>query len=449
MRRAIPRPNDAGGVKITIGNKNVDPSHKRYYIFGQQNQPFPIGMFAGVPSFGPWQYQMKQYQRGQEMAMTRSPVPYNPQQQMSTGSSPMLSSPEQQIPMARSPMRSRFWNRAAPQRGVARSFGSDEEWGTRSTPRFYDPLLSRSPMRVPMDPIYAQMRANEDSGEPGRPVKGRFQYGIQPGNGPPFLGYASIPIMQPVPISDGGVGHEMMQREEEGTDARGAVPFNNGVPGIVQGTEEEAPGSRGSVRMPMGSGELNYDTGGSDETLMRESFTDSSYTSGRTVGQQEDATTDFEKMTGPENYVPAPFYKSPMYNPHESEDYFPDGTNQKFRQAENEYLQKNGYTNPADSYKENSFGNPSGPYKENVKSAEGNAAQLYEDEVQQEQQDEEDEARKRGNLAGTHLDIHGNKLDSTPDGKFMFTKEHVGFGPITVEAKTAKSDMKDPSDDDR
>lgn len=393
-------------------------------------------MFAGVP-VGPWQINR----------MQREPL---------MGSFNRYS----MMPQARLPQ-TRGWNRDAPQQGVTRSFRVADEWGTRASPRYFDPYLTGSPVRAPMNPLYVQMRANEFTGEPGQPTRGKFQYGIQPGNGPPFLGYASVPIMQPVPMSDadanqpqfdgdGGMerGFEGGQNTAEGF-ARGSVPFNyeannepapnngNNVPGLVRGTEQEVfDPTMQRVFLPG-----NPDEGMSqipEEGIGSGSRDESGPSAMRSMEPQEDASDDFERISDPEKYVPAPFYRPPSYNPHETEDFFPDGTNEKFHQEEDAYLQQNGYS-PR-----------SVPYREQVKSREGNAAEIYEDEKRQEEQrEEEEEQRKRANLRSTtRIDINGNKIEEGSDGKFVLTKEHVGFGPITVEAKTAKSAMKDPGDDD-
>jgi len=176
-----------------------------------------------------------------------------------------------------------------------------------------------------------------------------------------------------------------------------------------------------------------------EEGFEREISDESGSSAARSVGPLEDASEDFQKITGPENYVPAPFYRPPAYNPHESEDFFPDGTNEKFRQRQNMPFQRNGYRDPQ------------APYNEVVRDPEGQAAEIYEDEKQQEEEKEvQEQERKRGTLkSATRIDVNGNKIEEDSDGKFVLTKEHVGFGPITVEAKTAKSAMKDPSDDDK
>ena len=432
-RKTIPRPEEA---PKTVVKNPLGLGHKRYFISGQR---YPLGMFAGVP-IGPWQFD----NRGQ-MPIMRSlnQFPMMPSARLPTG-----------------------FNRAAPQTGVTRSFNGADEWGARASPRYFDPMLTGSPVRVPMNPLYAQMRANEFTGEPGLPTRGKFQYGIQPGNGPPFLGFASVPIMQQVPMNNEranhpgfpGMGGEMeggfQGAQEDGGFSRGGVPFNygqnegatsengNDIPGLVQGTAQEIPNSRQPVGLPV-NGEMENHKQlmglNQEESFESETMDESASNSIRSMNPQEDASDDFERITGPERYVPAPFYRPPTYNPHESEDFFPDGTNGKMRQQEHEYLQKSGFTGPQ-----------SEPYKEDVKGPEGNAAEIYEDERQQEeQQQEEEEERKRNNLRKTtRIDINGNKIEEGPDGRFSLTKEHVGFGPITVEAKTAKSAMKDPSDDD-
>lgn len=431
-RKSIPKPDPktkGSGDKKSATLQGL----KRYFIYGQQPS-YPVGMFAGVP-IGPWQFNNRGRMPGLS-AFSRFPMM-----------------------AARSPLPSPHsgWDIAAPQQGIARSIHRADEWGARAAPRYFDPVLTGSPVRVPMNPLYAQMRANEFAGEPGQPTRGKFQYGIQPGNGPPFLGFASVPIMQPVAMSDartsqpgfpesGGMDGGFEGGQEEGGYSRGDVPSNfeqndrpgSNVPGLVRGMTQELPGSNGPEAVPVNGamGSVREGLGGGlEQELMEESGPNFA----RNMGPQEDASDDFERISDPEKYVPAPFYRPPMYNPHESEEFFPDGTNEKFRHDESEYLERKGYSSRS-----------SGPYNEDVKSAEGNAAEIYEDEKRQEEQEQqEDEERKREHLKGTtSIDINGNKLEQGPDGRFAFTKEHVGFGPITVEAKTAKSALKDPSEED-
>ena len=437
-RKTIPKPTN--GASSPGGNlkKLPDLGHKRYFISGLQQQQYPISMFAGVP-IGPWQLNS----RGQMPVMR----PFSGFPMMAQG-----------LPSA--------VNQEVPQQGFVRSINRADEWGVRAAPRYFDPRATGSPIGAPINPIYAQMRANEYTEEPGLPTRGKFQYGIQPGNGPPFMGFASVPIMQPVPMGDdigngrpgfpgyGGMGGDFEAGEETGGYSRGMVPMNYGpngesapgrsnmVPGLVQGTAQQIPGSRKPVGLPMEGGMANsgqlyglYQ----EEGFGREMVDESGSNPARSNGPQEDASEDFEKITGPENYVPAPFYRPPSYNPHESEDFFPDGTNERYKQDENAYFQKN------------RFPYSQGPYKEEVRGSEGNAAEFYEDEKRQEEEKEvQEEEKKRGTLRSTttRIDVNGNKIEEDPDGKFILTKEHVGFGPITVEAKTAKSAMKDPSEDD-
>jgi len=437
-RKMIPRP--SGYVKKASSTmKASDLDHKRYLIFGQQQQQhFPVGMFAGIP-IGPWQFN------------NRGMMPV-----------PRLFSRYPMMPQVNMPS---SFERAGPQQGFTRSINSADEWGVRAAPRYFDPTTTGSPIRVPLNPLYAQMRANEYTGEPGLPTRGKFQYGVQPGNGPPFLGFAPVPIMQPIPMGDmrdrqlgipedGAMGGGFETEQEGEGYSRGVVPFNNrrndeteqnqenAVPGLIHGTAHEIPGSRGPVGLPMdGAMANNVPMFGlnQEEGFEREISDESGSSAARSVGPLEDASEDFQKITGPENYVPAPFYRPPAYNPHESEDFFPDGTNEKFRQRQNMPFQRNGYRDPQ------------APYNEVVRDPEGQAAEIYEDEKQQEEEKEvQEQERKRGTLkSATRIDVNGNKIEEDSDGKFVLTKEHVGFGPITVEAKTAKSAMKDPSDDDK
>ena len=446
-RKEIPKPASDVTEKSKATQNTKDSSKKRYFILGSQQDRLPLGMFTGVPGIGPWQYRLNQeaMMRSGELMARQNPF---------------------RVPPA--PIE--------PQPGSVRSFGGPNEWGTRASPRYYDPILAGSPVRVPMNPIFAQMRANEYTGEPGRPAKGRFQYGIQPGNGPPFLGFKSVPIMEAVPVNgmqairpdvsdnreqdpseagapDAGFagGFERGMQNEQGGDqySRREMPFNiergqesfgdhqPSIPGLIQESEQHAPETRGSVGLPMMNGGENFGQNGMEENLPQATYEQNTFTSRNSMAPQEDATGDFERMSGPENYVPAPFYRPPSYNPHETEQYFPDGTNDKFKEAEKQYLQKNGYTGPEK------------PYREEIHGSEGDAAELYQDESRQEQEQEEEEERKRGHLRDTKIDVNGNKIEMGSDGKFMYTKEHVGFGPITVEAKTARSGLKDPSDNDK
>ena len=415
-------------------NKISALDHKRYYIFGKQEQ-YPLGMFAGIP-ISPWQLNNRA-QMPVMMAQNRLPI--------------------QGLPGG--------FDRAAAQPGFTRSINRADEWGARAVPRYFDPRATGSPIRVPLNPIYAQMRANEYTGEPGLPARGKFQYGIQPGNGPPFMGFVSVPIMQQVPMGNpgimhpgfpdnGGMGGDFEDGEDVGGYSRGSMPFNYGkndqtatrrahtVPGLVGGTEQEVSNSNEPVGFAMdeGMGHNGQSFGpNQEEGFEREMLDESASNAGRSEAPQEDASEDFAKITGPENYVPAPFYRPPSYNPHESEDFFPDGTNQKFQHGENSFFQKNGYSGSQ------------GPYKEAVEGPEGNAAEIYEDEKRQEEEKEmENQEKERATQRSTtRIDVNGNKIEEDSDGKFILTKEHVGFGPITVEAKTAKSAMKDPSDDDK
>lgn len=441
-RKVIPKPSKTslpgGNVK-----KLLDLGRKRYFITGPQQQQYPVGMFAGIP-IGPWQFN----NRG-EMPVMR---PFSRLPMMAP-----VRWPTQVLPSAA--------NSEVPQQGFVRSINSADEWGVRAAPRYFDPRATGSPIRVPINPIYAQMRANEYTGEPGLPTRGKFQYGVQPGNGPPFIGFASVPIMQPVPIGDvrnshpgfpenGVMGGDFEAGEEAGGYSRQMVPMNYGqndesapghanmVPGLVQGTAQEIPESQKPVGLPMEGAMANREQLfglNREEGFEQEIVDESGSNAARSNGPQEDASQDFEKITGPENYVPAPFYRTPAYNPHESEDFFPDGTNEKYKQQdENAFFQKN------------RFADSQGAYKEDVRGPEGNAAEIYEDEKRQEEEKEvQEEEKKRGSLRSTtHIDVNGNKIEEDSNGKFVLTKEHVGFGPITVEAKTAKSAMKDPSDDD-
>eukprot|EP00794_Sanderia_malayensis_P012650 gene12650-13949_t len=268
------------------------------------------------------------------------------------------------------------------ERGVARSFGTPNygAW------RFQDSYLAGGPFREPLDRTFAQAQSQLVGGEPGHPRRGVMQYGIQPNTRrPPFLGYVPVPIMKAMPMNfqSGGMGYQRL-------------PFQ---PHSPEETIEQASAFR--------------------STLPRE----------------DDASKDYERLTDAQEYLPAPFYKTPMYNPHESENYFPDGTNEQRKDEDDNNVLNMGNSNREWTQQESGWDN-------------GKSSDVYGENMRQ--NEEEDEGKKRSmNQQETHLDIHGNKLDEAADGRMVFTKEHVGFGPITVEAKTANSAMKDLSDDDR
>ena len=458
-KNAIPKP---GMQSVPIKNAATtaalvaNAGAKRYFINGPER--YPIGMFAGVPSAKPWQYPMNgQQQRGFARSINGpfNAFPNNAfNYQYRPG--PWRNDVTQQAV-------SRSWGNNAVQPGAATpGYAYGSRWGPANlAPRSFDPYLAGGAGRgmpgEPLDRLDIQMRSQHMDAGPGHPRQGEMQYGIQPNTKPPFIGYVPVPIMQPVRMNFGGQGMG-------GGNEHGGYGGQNmgGAQGMGGGSEHGGYGGQnmggaagfgdyGRQGMWQGNQQGGYgkhEMGGNDEVEeyerqgteneMRNRGVLQSQSPDQTVSQgfsrstlgQEDASRDFESLSDPQHFMPAPYYRDPYYNPRETEDFFPEGAKDRAKETQNNYIKQYGGYNPQFERTQGQTGNPE------------DAAELYEDEVGEVEREEQKRAK------GTHLNLHGNKLDVEPSGKMVFTKDHVGFGPITVEAKTANSAMKDPTDDD-
>ena len=140
----------------------------------------------------------------------------------------------------------------------------------------------------------------------------------------------------------------------------------------------------------------------------------------------------FEKITAKQPTFSGYFYKDPVYNPHTSEEVFrdestqqnPHATNPLIANAENQELAKSlQFSNIVKQYRHSTG-----------EKTEGTLRSSFFNEQNYRQNREDSKYR------------YENAEDKN-ENPYVYTKEHVGFGPITVEAKTENAPMND--DDER
>ena len=270
------------------------------------------------------------------------------------------------------------------------------------------------------------------------------QYGVQPGGPPPYVGnghhpyhqfsgrrlegYMSVPIVEPVPFGFPVPGH---YKDNIGTSHVGAV-----------------------------GNEFSY---------------------GHPNQKEEDASAEFESMSASQPSLPAQMYREPDYDPHESEDFFPNGVpgrEQKDKSVARELMTYHNKVDDGDDEdnqgragpigkadNDNDSDNSDSPFPRPDSEARmlmnngplDSESARFESDSRRFDSDSNSAAESEGDENGSKRDkqerdkpdtLVGAKIEKKPDGRVVFTKDHVGFGPITVEAKTAKSAMKDPGDDD-
>jgi len=207
----------------------------------------------------------------------------------------------------------------------------------------------------------------------------------------------------------------------------------------------------------------NYDSGVG--RMVPDSNYAASYMWGPGYSGQHNTAAAFMQISSQQHLVPAGAYQDPIYNPHETEQFYPDGMqNAEGRtlqqpppqQRQEQQQQANFVPSPQPALTESNLDLPEGhivnPLTTYQKKMDFASLAGLEKSTTTTITDEESGPEGREVAAEQpepNFDEQGFKRSGGTDGMpIVFTKEHVGFGPITVEAKTASAQTNDPEDDD-
>lgn len=166
----------------------------------------------------------------------------------------------------------------------------------------------------------------------------------------------------------------------------------------------------------------------------------------------------FESISMTQTGVPGHFYRDPSYNPRESEAMFqsegPHTTRDEFEQRPSDLNQAE--TNEVDNeirFSEETHRAGEKQEEQTTQSEpteEAKSTPSDENSSQQEgiQEDPEPnyETQENGPQGYSPSPVEIQDPNKRSNSPFVFTKDHVGFGPITVEAKTANAPLDDPDD---